>query len=341
MTQPLVSVIIVTWNGRALLEQCLPSVVATTYPNVELILADNASTDDTLAWVEATYPHIRIVRNAENWGFSRGNNEAIKVAKGEFVVLLNNDVEVTPGWLSPLVTHMSAHPAIGALQPKLLQYDDRSRFEYAGAAGGHLDALGYPFARGRVFDHLEADTGQHDSVSDIAWATGAAMMLRRTALDEVGLLDERFFMHMEEIDLCWRLWRAGYRVVAVPESVVFHIGGASLPQASPQKTLLNFRNNLLLLYKNLPVSQWPKVFAQRLILDGIAAMRFLAQGQVQNALAVFRAYAEAHVMKAAYDGQRTNATSDIPIYPRSIVRQYFLRRRHTYSALVAALSDSP
>ncbi|MEM6645323.1 MAG: glycosyltransferase family 2 protein [Bacteroidota bacterium] len=340
MTQPLVSIIIVTWNARPLLEQCLPSVVASTYPNLELILADNASTDDTVAWAEATYPHVRIVRNAENWGFSRGNNEAIRVASGDVVVLLNNDVEVPPGWLEPLVAHMVAHPDVGAVQPKLLQYDDRTRFEYAGAAGGYLDALGYPFARGRVFDHLEPDTGQYDAIADIAWATGAAMVLRRSALDDVGLLDERFFMHMEEIDLCWRLWRGGYRVVAVPESVVFHIGGASLPQASPQKTFLNFRNNLLLLYKNLPTSRWLRVFAQRLLLDGIAAMRFLAQGEGQNALAVFRAYAAAHVMKSAYDDQRTNAASAVPIYPRSIVRQYFLRRRRTYSALTAALSDA-
>src|SRR5690606_12693527 len=247
---PRVSIIIVTWNALPLLRQCLPSVVATDYPDLEVILADNASTDGSAEWVAGAYPHVRIVRHPENWAFCRGNNEAVPHATGDLVLFLNNDVEVPPDWLRPLVRVLVEMPDVAAVQPKLLQYADRDRFEYAGASGGFVDRLGYPFTRGRLFFTLEDDHGQYDDARDVFWATGAALLVRRSALDEVGLFDERFFMHMEEIDLCWRLQRRGYRVRVEPASRVYHIGGASLPQGNPRKTYYNFRNNLLLLYKN-------------------------------------------------------------------------------------------
>jgi GT2 family glycosyltransferase len=256
---PTVSVIIVSWNALPLLRKCLPSVAASEWPGLEVVLADNGSDDGSAEWVEAQLPGVRIVRHPENWGFCRGNNEAIRQTTSEFVVLLNNDVEVTAGWLAPLVERMQGDPTIGAVQPKILAYDDRGRFEYAGAGGGYLDRWGYPFARGRIFFTLEEDRGQYDRSTDVFWGSGAALMLRRDTLGQVGLLDERFGFHMEEIDLCWRLHRAGWRVVAEPASVVYHVGGGSLPQGHPRKTYLNFRNSLLMLYKNLSPRAWRRV----------------------------------------------------------------------------------
>ncbi|MEM1127000.1 MAG: glycosyltransferase family 2 protein [Bacteroidota bacterium] len=336
MRLPRVSLVIVTWNGLSLLQRCLPSVMATDYENLEVILADNASTDGTADWVAAAYPQVRIVRHPENWAFCRGNNEAVPHTTGRYVLLLNNDVAVPPGWLRPLVDAMEADPALGAVQPKLLQHDDHTLFEYAGAAGGFLDQLGYPFTRGRVFFTMESDRGQYDAPRDIFWATGAALMLRRTAIDEVGLLDEQFVLHMEEIDLCWRLWRHGWRVRALPQSEVYHIGGASLPQGTPQKAYYNFRNSLLMLYKNLPPSRWRRVFPQRLALDGLAAVRALAAGKPREAAAILRAYADAHRLKDRYTAQRPpEGTPPPPFYRGRIVLDYFARGRQRFSDLPA------
>ena len=332
---PRVSVVIVTWNALPLLQQCLPSVVATDYPNLEILLADNASEDGSVAWVEETFPDVRVVRHPENWAFCRGNNEAIKHATGEYVVLLNNDVEVPPGWLRPLIAAMEAEPDVGAAQPKLLQYYDRGRFEYAGASGGFLDRFGYPFLRGRVFFDMEADRGQYDDARDVFWATGAALVLRRSALDEVGLLDELFFMHMEEIDLCWRLWRRGWRVRVVPQSVVYHIGGGSLPQGNARKVYYNFRNGLLLLYKNLPPSAWRRIFPLRAALDALAAARALMAGRPGEAAAIARAYRDAHRLRRHYQDRRPSAaeTLVLPPYKGSIVWDYFARGFRRFSEL--------
>lgn len=335
VSPPRVSIVIVTWNALPLLKQCLPSVVATDYPNVEIVLADNASEDGSAEWVAATFPTVKIVRHPENWAFCKGNNEAIPHTTGTYIVLLNNDVEVPPGWLTPLVAHMEKLPDVGALQPKLLQYDDRSRFEYAGGSGGFLDRYGYPFTRGRLFFTLEPDEGQYDDARDIFWATGAALMLRRIAIEKTGLLDERFFMHMEEIDLCWRLQRYGYRVRVEPQSVVYHIGGASLPQGNPRKTYLNFRNSLLLLYKNLPPSVWRTTFPQRALLDGLAMLRALLSGRGREFAAIIRAYWHAHTMKGAYTADRPQATESTvrPPYRGSIVWDYFARKRSRFQDL--------
>ena len=310
-------------------------MVASEYPNFEIILADNASTDDTTSWIKDNYPDVTVVTHPENWGFSRGNNEAIRHAQGEYIVLLNNDVEVAPDWLDPLVDELENHPDAAAVQPKLLQFIDRTRFEYAGGSGGFLDRFGYPFTRGRLFFTLEPDEGQYDEARDVFWATGAAMMIRKTALDRVGLLDESFFMHMEEIDLCWRLQRNGYRIRVAPASVVYHIGGASLPQGNAQKTYYNFRNSLLILYKNLTPKEWRTTFVQRIMLDCIAMMRALFTGQFKEFGAMVKAYNDAHRMKKAYSDTRPIESQKlaIPLHRRSIVFDYFLRGRKRYQDL--------
>ncbi len=301
----------------------------------EIIIADNASSDDSVQWVQDTYPSVKIVQHPENWAFCKGNNEAIPHASGKYIVLLNNDVEVTSGWLAPLVDVMEDQPSVAAVQPKLLQYTDRDTFEYAGGAGGHLDKYGYPFTRGRLFFSMEKDTHQYDEPSEIFWATGAAVMFRKSALDKVGLLDETFFMHMEEIDLCWRLKRAGYKIKAVPASVVYHIGGASLPQGNTRKTYLNFRNNLVMLYKNLPPHIWRKRFAVRALLDGIAMARAVLTWQFGEFSAIFRAYLDAHTMSRKHITERPTTIDEhaLPTYKRSIVLDYFLRGKKRFQDL--------
>jgi hypothetical protein len=338
MTAPPVSIIIVSWNAKSVVQKCLPSVVATDYPNLEIIFADNASTDGTAAWIAREYPEVKIVRHPDNWLFCRGNNAALPHATGRFVVLLNNDVEVPPDWLDPLVEAAVQSPDVAAVQPKMLQFDDRTRFEYAGAAGGFLDRAGYPFTRGRLFDTMEVDRGQYDDARDVFWATGAALLLRRSALDEVGLLDERFEMHMEEIDLCWRLQRHGYRVRVEPASTVYHIGGASLPQSSPRKTYYNFRNSLLMLYKNLPPAAWRRTIALRMACDTAALGRTLAQGALQEAGAILRAYRDAFRMRRHYRDMRPGpaAATVLPPYRGVAPVDYFVRGRRTFEELPSA-----
>lgn len=334
-TAPLVSIIIVTWNGLPLLKQCLPSVMATEYPDFEVILADNASSDGSAEWVEARFPQVKVVRHPENWAFCRGNNEALPHARGRYVVFLNNDVETPGGWLQPLVDALALDPLVAAVQPKLLQYADRSHFEYAGGAGGFIDDYGYPFTRGRLLFTMEEDRGQYDEARDAFWATGAAIMLRRSVLDEVGGLDEYFCMHMEEIDLCWRLQRKGYRIRIAPQSEVYHLGGSSLPQGSPRKVYYNFRNSLLTLYKNLPPREWRKRFGTRLALDSVAALRALLSGRPREAAAIFRAYRDAHRRRKAYEHLRPGPGEPavLPPYRGSIVVDYFLRGRRLFSDL--------
>lgn len=345
---PRVSVIIVTWNALPLLKRFLPSVVATDYPNLEVILADNASTDGSATFVRERFPSVEVVRHPANWRFCRGNNAALPHATGRYVVLLNNDVEVPPGWLRPLVRLLEEQPDVAAAQPKLLQTEAPGRFEYAGAAGGFIDRTGYPFTRGRLFQLLEADRGQYDDARDVFWATGAAMLLRREALTgdhsrAVGLLDEAFEMHMEEIDLCWRLWRAGWRVQVEPSSEVYHLGGSSLPQGTPQKTYYNFRNNLLMLYKHLPPHRWRRTLALRAGLDAAAAARMVGQGRPGEARAVVRAYRDAHRLKGQYAGERpaSDAETVLPPYRGLVAADHFLHGRRRFSELPAGRFRMP
>ncbi|MEO7446474.1 MAG: glycosyltransferase family 2 protein [Ferruginibacter sp.] len=287
---PTVAVVILNWNGKAYLQQFLPSVLASTYPALEIFVADNASTDDSVAFLRSGFPAIKIIELQENFGFARGYNEALKHVEADIYVLLNSDVEVSPGWLEPLVAMFSRHPKLGACQPKILSFHNRNMFEYAGAAGGFMDSLGYPFARGRILDVCEVDAGQYDAAIQCFWASGAALCIPSGIYHEMQGLDEFFFAHQEEIDLCWRLQSAGYEVYCEPASVVYHVGGGTLSKINPHKTFLNFRNNLIMMYKNLFRGDRMITLPMRFFLDGAAAFSHLVKGEGQHALAIVKAW---------------------------------------------------
>lgn len=335
-----VSVVIVTWNGRPLLERFLPSVMATDYPDLEVVVADNASTDGTAEWLAEAHPSVRVVSHPENWLFARGNNAAVPHTTGGLLCFLNNDVEVPPGWLRPLVRAFE-DPGVVAVQPKLLQHGDRSRFEYAGASGGFLDALGYPFTRGRLFDTLEPDLGQYDDARDVFWATGAAFVVRRGAFVAAGGFDESFGMHMEEIDLCWRLQRAGGRVRVEPASEVYHLGGASLPQGNPRKAYYNYRNGLVMLAKNLPPATFRRVWRTRRALDTVAAARSWIGGSRQESAAIRRAWRDARVLLPHTPRPGPDEPTVLPPYQGSVVMDYFLRGRRRFTDLPASRFRAP
>ena len=288
------AVVILNWNGKKMLERFLPSVTAHTQGDAEVIIADNGSTDDSLDFVRAQYPGLRIIELDKNYGFAGGYNQALQQVKADYYVLLNDDVEVTPGWIEPVVAQMQQHPDTAICQPKLLMYDQRDTFEYAGGAGGFLDKYGYPFCRGRMFTSLEQDNGQYNTPGEIFWASGAAMFVRADVWHQLGGLDDDFFAHMEEIDFCWRAKNAGYRVEYCPQSTVFHVGGGTLPKSNPRKTYLNFRNNMALLYKNLPNRRLAWVMCSRIVLDYVAGLKFLMERKPKE----FSAVVDAH--KAFY-----------------------------------------
>ncbi len=311
------SVIILNWNGLELLRRYLPSVVANT-PEAEIIMADNGSSDNSIDIVRAEFPSVRIIRLEHNYGFAKGYNRAIEQVNSDYVVLLNSDVEVTEGWLTPLLAYMESHPEVAAVQPKIRSWRNKERFEHAGAAGGYLDRLGYPYCRGRVLDKVETDHGQYDTVADILWATGACMLIRRDVYVKEGGLDGRFFAHMEEIDLCWRLNCRGYKIACVPESVVYHLGGGMLNYENPKKTYLNFRNNLLMIYKNMP--HYHGVMFLRFWLDYAAALKFFFTGKAKNAFAVLRARADYHYFRRHYYRpiRKENLAKAVISYPDTI-----------------------
>ena len=257
-----------------------------------MVIVDNGSTDDSLLFLKENYPQIRIIDNKKNYGFAGGYNKALEEVEADYYVLLNSDVEVSPSWISPIIELMESDTKIACCQPKLLSYLEKNKFEYAGGAGGFIDHLGYPFCRGRVFNYLEEDKGQYDDNKEIFWATGAALFVRASVYKEFGGLDNDFFAHQEEIDFCWRIKNAGYKVYYCSKSVCYHLGGGSLNKTSPFKTFLNFRNNLYLLYKNLPLKKRKRVFFMRFFLDIIASLSFLLQGKVGEFNAVYKAYIE-------------------------------------------------
>jgi GT2 family glycosyltransferase len=288
-----ISVVILNWNGVGMLQKFLPKVVEySAMEGVEICVADNASTDESVSYLQANFPNVRLIVLDKNYGFAEGYNRALEQVEAEYVVLLNSDVEVTPHWLEPLVEYMDTHPEVAACQPKIRSERNKEYFEYAGAAGGYLDKYGYPFCRGRIFDVVEKDEGQYDTVSSVFWATGAALFIRLKDYWEAGGLDGRFFAHMEEIDLCWRLRSRGRGIVCIPQSVVYHVGAATLKKENPRKTFLNFRNNLLMLYKNLPEKDLKRVMFVRGVLDGVAAVVFLLKGEKEAAKAVLQARKE-------------------------------------------------
>lgn len=336
----LVSVVILNWNGLSFLEQFLPTLVKYTQdPGAEIVVADNGSTDGSMAFMDRVFPSIRTLRLDKNYGFTGGYNRALEQIDSTYYLLLNSDIEVTDGWLTPLLKTMEADPAVAACTPKLLNYNKKTHFEYAGGAGGFIDRYGYPFCRGRIFDSMEEDLGQYDLSTDIFWGTGACLMIRAQLWKEVGGLDEQFFAHMEEIDLCWRLKSLGHSILSVPSSRVYHVGGGTLERGNPMKTFLNFRNNLLLLYKNLPPGQRGRTIFIRMIFDGISALRFLLQGAFKDFWAVLRAHRAFYGMKNSYRGtKKTNKTAKnhvivSGIYPGSIVADFFLRGKLRFDQL--------
>ena len=285
-----IAVVVLNWNGKDWLAKFLPTLVEHTN-DATVFVADNASTDDSVAFVTTNFPSVKIIVNTSNGGFAKGYNDALKQIDAEYYVLINSDIEVTQNWLSPIINIMDEDESIAACQPKILDYNNKDKFEYAGAAGGFIDDLGYPFCRGRIFDTLETDNGQYNSPIEVFWATGACMFVRAKQYWEVGGLDEDFFAHQEEIDLCWRLKNKGYKIMAQPQSVVYHVGGGTLNVSSPFKTHLNFRNNLFMMFKNLPFIDVISIIPIRLILDGVATFTFLTKPKgIQHLLAIAKAH---------------------------------------------------
>ena len=299
-------VVILNWNGVGMLQKFLPGVIKYSQgEGVEVCVADNGSTDESVAWLQTYCPDVRLIVLDKNYGFADGYNKALEQVEAEYVVLLNSDVEVTPRWLEPMVTYMDAHPEVAACQPKIRAERNKEYFEYAGAAGGYIDKYGYPFCRGRIFDIVEKDQGQYDTVAPIFWATGAALFIRLKDYREAGGLDGRFFAHMEEIDLCWRLRARGRKLVCIPQSIVYHVGAATLKKENPRKTYLNFRNNLLMLYKNLPEKDLTKVLLVRRFLDWVATLVFLLKGEKQAASAVIQAQKDFKRMRPDFAESRS------------------------------------
>lgn len=333
---PKVAVVILNWNGKNYLEKFLPSVMASSYPNLQVIIGDNASTDDSVKFVEEHYPSIRIISNEKNLGFAGGYNQVLSSVEADYFVLLNSDVEVSENWLEPVIKLMESDELIVAAQPKILSYRDKGRFEYAGAAGGFIDRYGYAFCRGRIFDALEEDKGQYDQPTEIFWASGAAFFVRSQAWHQSGGLDADFFAHMEEIDLCWRLKNQGNKIMYCPDSKVFHIGGGTLNAESPYKTYLNFRNNLVMLQKNLPPGKAFRIIFIRFWLDLLSMIKYLLQGSLQNAMAVSKAHfhflgkLKRNGKKANGGGSKFNAAG---LYRSSIVWQYFGKGVKRFSEL--------
>lgn len=329
---------ILNWNGRRYLEQFLPSVLASTYANYKVIVADNASTDDSLHFLATTYPEIERIVLDQNFGFAEGYNEALKRVNADYYILLNSDVEVMPSWIEPAVELLESDPAIAACQPKLLAYKQKGYFEYAGGAGGWLDAYGYPFSRGRIFDVLEEDSGQYEKAEEIFWASGAALFIRRSVFHQLGGFDSFFFAHQEEIDLCWRAKLAGYKIFACPQSVVYHVGGGTLPKGNSRKTFLNFRNNHIMLAKNLPLAEaWWKI-PFRLLLDQAAAWKGLLSGDNGYFIAINRAhfayYAWLLSGKRAVTKNRVRVSTLKGVYAGNLIWQHFIKKRNRFREII-------
>ncbi|MEC8458499.1 MAG: glycosyltransferase family 2 protein [Bacteroidota bacterium] len=284
-----IAVAILNWNGKDLLEKYLPSVIEHSKKH-NVYVIDNDSSDDSVAYIESEFPQINIIQTGKNLGYAGGYNTGLKWIKEEYAVLINSDVRTTPGWLEPIVKHFNLYPNCGAVQPKILWDRQTDKFEYAGASGGFIDSFGYPFCRGRVLHQLEIDRGQYNDAIEVFWATGACLAVRMQAFNIAGGLDSMLFAHMEEIDLCWRMQRAGYDIWVIPQSTIYHLGGATLNAESPRKTYLNFRNNLIILVKNLPQFRAIIVVFIRLILDGIAGLKFILEGKPKHALAILQAH---------------------------------------------------
>ena len=341
MDSPSVAVVILNWNGRKFLEQFLPALTASSYPGMEIVVADNGSTDDSVAFLNAHYPGVKQIMNHTNLGFANGYNKALEQVNAKYYVLLNSDVEVTMHWLEPMVALMEKDSRIGACQPKLLAWHQKDSFEYAGGSGGWLDAFGYPFCRGRIFDVCEKDTGQYDDAVPVFWASGAALMIRAELYHQAGGFDGYFFAHQEEIDLCWRVQRLGYEVYACPASVVYHVGGGTLPKGNARKVFLNFRNNLIMLYKNLPWSQKIWKLPVRIMLDALSAWKNVPAGEFSYFWAVVKAHLAfvrwlmVHPWKPLHANKRTDTLKGY--YHGNIAWDHFVKGKKLFSEIVKPL----
>jgi GT2 family glycosyltransferase len=334
------AIVILNWNGLEFLKKFLGTVIKYSgSPGTFIYVADNGSTDDSVKWVADNYPTIRLLKFEKNYGFAGGYNLALEQIEAEYYVLLNSDIEVTSGWIETLVSFMDKNPDVAGCQPKILSWHNREFFEYAGAAGGYIDKYGYPFCRGRLFDNLEKDDGSYNSIVDVFWTSGACMIVRATAWRKCFGLDPDFFAHMEEIDLCWRFNIAGYRLCCIPESVVYHVGGGTLPYNSPFKIYLNFRNNLFLLYKNIPDNRLHRILFIRKLLDGVAAIRFLVSGKFKNTAMVWRAHMDYYKsikslkLKRERVKKLKSGISKNLIMNKSIVFEFYIKGVKTFRKL--------
>ncbi|OYU94449.1 MAG: hypothetical protein CFE21_15690 [Bacteroidetes bacterium B1(2017)] len=341
MSYPSVAVVIIHWNKRELLEQFLPSVIASSYPNLEIVLADNASTDDSVEWVQRNYPNVKTLVLDQNYGYAGGYNHALKQVEAEYYILLNNDVEVTPNWIEPIISEMEKDASIAAAQPKILQYKNKEYFEYAGAAGGFMDHLGYIFCRGRIFESLEKDQGQYDNNIPVFWASGACLFIKSKAFHEVGGFDEEFFAHMEEVDLCWRLQLLGYHIWYIGQSKVYHLGGSTLKQGNPQKTYLNFRNSLQMLLKNSSVSKLWWLIPVRSTLDLAGSIFFLLNAKPSHSWAVHRAHTDFFFKIKHWWHARDKITRNVEaekvngIYSSAVFFEHFVLGKKKFNSLSA------
>lgn len=337
---PSVAVVILNWNGKHYLQKFLPSVMESDYSNLEIIVADNASTDDSINFLQEHYPQIKIIQNASNDGYAGGYNCALKKVDADIFVLLNSDVEVTKNWIHPIVALMQSDENIAACQPKILSYTNKELFEYAGAAGGWIDRFGYPFSRGRVFDITEQDNGQYNNAEPCFWATGAALFIKRNAFNEMNGFDEYFFAHQEEIDLCWRLQLAGKKIFVQPSSVVYHVGGGTLPTGNSKKVYYNFRNNLIMLHKNLPRSKAFFILFIRLILDGVAGAKSILSGKPGMCLAILKSHFGYYKWMLFAEKKVTKRTTETLTgnYRGSIIVDYFLKKKTRFSEIVKTVS---
>lgn len=334
-----VVVVILNWNGENFLKKFLPSVTSNTIESgVEVVVADNGSNDNSIAFLESNYPNIRVIKFDKNHGFATGYNLALKQIEAEYYVLLNSDIDVPQGWLSPLVQFMDNNPGAGACMPKIMDYNNPNSFEYAGAAGGFVDFLGYPYCRGRILSNIEVDKGQYDNPIEIFWASGACLFIRSKVYWEAGGLDDDFFAHMEEIDLCWRVKNLGYSIWCLPISKVYHVGGGTLPNNNPRKLYYNYRNSLYMLTKNLPKRRLVIVLFLRLILDGLSALAYLFKGNFGFFKAVFKAHctfwSSIGNLRKKRKAQKANVNSNNNVIPkRSILINFFILKRKTFNAL--------
>ena len=327
------AIVILNWNGKKYLSQFLPNLLMTCSRDARVIIADNNSTDGSVSYIKENFPTLTVIENGSNGGFSKGYNDALKQINAKYYCLLNSDIEVTKNWIEPVVEMLDKDPTIAAVQPKIRSYHEPEMFEYAGASGGFLDFLGYPFCRGRLFDHLEKDDKQYDEPMQVFWATGAALFVRSSVYHELGGLDEDFFAHMEEIDFCWRINNAGYKVMIQPKSEVYHVGGGTLPKNNSFKTYLNFRNNLFLLIKNLPYHRLLITLFIRFFMDQLAAFVFLSKGEKENFKAVYKAIF--HFMKDYWKMRQKRGQNKKVGYrltfKKSIVYQHYLKGKQIFN----------